>query len=145
LSERKRRRTKPGFIITATGERREPRELTADELRHLLMDLMPYAHRMPAALWYRLQDLIVGAIVREGLSMEEIHWWRWKVVRAAMELVGWERSFVAASEKLAGSIFEGGERAMQESYERIERTLPPEQAPTAHPPRASLAVSNAFA
>ena len=89
MSERKRRRTKPGGIITSTGARRLPRKLTADEMWYLLRDLQPYAKCMPVALWSRLQDFIVGEIVPD-ISMEEIHRWRWKVVRAAMERVGWQ-------------------------------------------------------
>jgi hypothetical protein len=127
MSERKRQRSKPGVVVTPTGGKRKFREPTSDELWRLLRDLGPYARNMPIELWDRLQDFIAGTAVRQGFSMEKIDHLRWQIVRfEEMPRVGWERSFAAASEKLAGTPAEGGERAMQESYERIEDELPPE-------------------
>lgn len=127
MSERKRQRSKPGVVVTPTGESKQFRKPTTDELRHLLRDLGPYTKDMPDELWDRLRDFIAGEIVREGFSMEKIHHLRWEVVCEEMKRVGWERSFEAANEKLAGTPAEGSERTMFESYCIVEQSLPPEQ------------------
>ena len=102
------------------------REWTARELYDLLNDLAPYAQDMPTQLWDRVRWLIMGQIVKEGISMENIHTVRWVAVCESIERVGWDEAFEDASKHLAGTPAAGGPDTLETSYKLMQRTLPPD-------------------
>jgi hypothetical protein len=66
-------------------------------------------------------------IAEAGLDMRTVDRMRWQNVCEEMERVGYQNSFAEAAEKLTNSPLAGGEDALRKSYERHERSLPPEQ------------------
>jgi hypothetical protein len=126
-----RRRTKPALVVLSPapddGEPRQLRRPSGAELKQLLCDLMPYAGPVPPALWNQLRDLLATLMAEEKLDMRTVDRMRWEAVCEEMAHVGYQDSFDAAARKLRRSPVAGGEDVLRESYERHERSLPPEQ------------------
>jgi hypothetical protein len=114
-------------VLSPEGERRQLHQPSSAELEQLLYEISPYAEQMPTALWDRVRDLLVVSIVEAGLDMRTVDRTRWQIVCEEMERVGYQNSFAEAAEKLTNSPLAGGEDALRKSYERHERSLPPEQ------------------
>jgi hypothetical protein len=124
----RKRRIKPGLVVLSPeGERRQLRRPSSAELMQLLNEISLYAGQMPATLWDQVRDLLVMMIAEAGLDMRTVDRMRWQNVCEEMERVGYQNSFAEAAEKLTNSPLAGGEDALRKSYERHERSLPPEQ------------------
>ena len=126
MAKNKRQRYKLGTVGPAEAARPYFREWTVDELKKLLIDLTPYAKDMPTELWNRVRWLIAGLILKQGISMEDIHTIRWEAVCESIERVGWDEAFEDASKRLADTPAAGGPDVMETDYKLMQRTLPPE-------------------
>jgi len=126
MTKKRQPSPRPVTITPATAASQYHRERTRDELWDLLKDLMPYAGDMPAELWDRVRCLVMGLIVKAGVSMEEVHKMRWLAVREAIERgENSDTRSVAAADDLAGSPAAGGPDAMEASFLLVDNLLPP--------------------
>ena len=126
MATKKRQRRKPVPILPADAAGPYQREWTAGELYDLLHDLAQYAQEMPPQLWDRVRWLIMGQIVKKGISMKDIHSMRWIAACESIERVGWDAAFEDASERLVDTPAAGGPDTIEASYKSIQNTLPPE-------------------
>jgi hypothetical protein len=127
-SGKRRRRSRPALtVLSSSGEQRQFCQLSFEQLKPLLNNLALYAGELPSDLWDQLRNLLVGLMAEEEIDMHAVDRLRWEVVCEEIARVGYQEAFAAAAEKLRHSPFAGGEDAMRKSYERYQRSLPPEQ------------------
>jgi hypothetical protein len=106
--------------------------LTLNELNRLQFDLMKWqeAHpdAMPPELYSRLSNNIEWQMVQFSRTQKDKDQTRWfYVVMGLNRGLGWDEAYEFASKALKDTEAPGSPRTMKESYQRFEKSLPPDK------------------
>jgi hypothetical protein len=107
--------------------------LTLNELNRLRFDLMNWQEAnpdaMPPELYSRLSNNIEWQMVGFSRTRKDKDQTRWHYVFMGVDHrgLGWDEAYEFASKALKGTEAAGSPRTMKESYQRFEKSLPPDK------------------
>jgi hypothetical protein len=113
---------------------------TVEELVDLIFEIDKDPERRGTELAQRLYRILLWELGQHLVWPQQVvDLFRWAVFSRGIKTVGWEKAGQWAAERLAGSPWEGGPHAMEASYKKVQRSLPPEhKRPLTHRPQRSL-------